>query len=408
MTSMNARTLIETAVHIPVDVSILIRGPHGIGKSSIVKQLTKKYSEMTSLEYNFIDKRLSQQTEGDILGLPSLKGINDDSVTKFNPPDWYVTACREPTILFFDELNRATHEIMQASFQIVLDRELSEMKLHPMTRVFAAINTGASYTVNDLDPALLDRFWTIDLDPDVEDWIAWAKTKKISSLIIGFIEGNKGWLDPPKNANLTEVHPSRRSWERLDESLKHAKVVTDPTNPLFYQLSVGFIGTEVALALVAYAKDTTARITGEDVIERYLSKSTKHNEKSIREKFTKLPLDQQTMLLDYAADYAVEHFPPDPENKGKDGTLLVPWEKKHTENMLAFMDDLIPELKYSFWSKLTERVVENLPLLDIIHKSGMVQRVLELWNAGPGKTPVTPEFAKHRDGDEKAALNESV
>src|SRR5437867_2646181 len=82
----------------------------------------------------------------------------DWNVTRFNPPEWYMQACERPMVLFLDELNRATNEVMQAAFQIVLDRQLNGWKLHPLTRVYAAINMGANYTVNEMDPALLDRF----------------------------------------------------------------------------------------------------------------------------------------------------------------------------------------------------------------------------------------------------------
>ena len=43
---------------------ILLRGRHGIGKSTVVYQLADKY------ELPVIERRASQMTEGDLLGLP--------------------------------------------------------------------------------------------------------------------------------------------------------------------------------------------------------------------------------------------------------------------------------------------------------------------------------------------------
>jgi len=147
---MDFKTFKECARRLPENVSVLVIGDHGIGKSQAVYQLGDDF------KLPIVERRLSQMSEGDMIGLPELK----DGVTRFAPPDWYKTACDTPVILFLDELNRATDEIQQGAFQIVLGRELNGHKLHPETRVYVAVNHGAEYNVNDMDPALLDRFWT--------------------------------------------------------------------------------------------------------------------------------------------------------------------------------------------------------------------------------------------------------
>ena len=78
-------------------------------------------------------------------------------------------------ILFLDEINRASVEVQQCAFQIVLDRELNGMKLHPETRLYSAINEGTHYQVNEMGPALTRRFWVVDLEPTTEDWLEWAE-----------------------------------------------------------------------------------------------------------------------------------------------------------------------------------------------------------------------------------------
>src|SRR5579863_4412898 len=161
---MNFKNLIASCKLLPQDISVLIRGDHGIGKSQVVFALGQHFG------LPVIDRRLSQLDSGDILGLPKL----ENNVTKFMPPDWVMRACTEPVVLFLDEINRAVPEVMQAAFQLVLDRQLSGHKLHEGTRVYAAVNTNARYQTNEMDPALLDRFWAIDLEPTDDDWYAWA------------------------------------------------------------------------------------------------------------------------------------------------------------------------------------------------------------------------------------------
>src|SRR5574343_250038 len=145
---MSVETFVKVAASLPANVSVLLRAKHGVGKSQLVRQLKDIISERTGIKFKaVIDRRLSQLSEGDIIGLPS----TDGNVTRFNPPDWFKTACERPCCLFLDELNRATNEVMQASFQIILDRELNGWKLHPQTRVYSAINLSSSYSVNEVD-----------------------------------------------------------------------------------------------------------------------------------------------------------------------------------------------------------------------------------------------------------------
>src|SRR6266567_850685 len=139
MTTMSVRTFLKVGRSLPANISVLLRAPHGVGKSQVVRQLGRsiaddlqKAGSVKDAELvEHIDRRLSQMSEGDVIGLPS----TDGNVTRFNPPDWFKRACDKPCILFLDELNRATPEVMQAAFQIVLDRELNGWKLHPLTRV---------------------------------------------------------------------------------------------------------------------------------------------------------------------------------------------------------------------------------------------------------------------------------
>ena len=55
---------------------VLLRGRHGIGKSEVVHQIAEK------LGLPVVERRASQMTEGDLVGLPS---ISNDR-TSFNPP----------------------------------------------------------------------------------------------------------------------------------------------------------------------------------------------------------------------------------------------------------------------------------------------------------------------------------
>ena len=136
---------------------VLLRGRHGIGKSQVVYQ----YAEELNLPV--VERRASQMTEGDLLGIPSpeSENINGEQATKFRPFDWLVRACTEPCVLFFDEIDRAILEVRQGIFELTDSRKLAGWHLHPGTHIVAAINGGedsGNYQVGEMDPAELDRW----------------------------------------------------------------------------------------------------------------------------------------------------------------------------------------------------------------------------------------------------------
>ena len=104
---------------------VLLRGRHGIGKSTVVYQ----YADSVGLPV--VERRASQMTEGDLVGLPVIA----DNSTTFNPPDWFKKACDEPVILFLDEVDRATLEVRQGIFELTDSRKLNGHTLHQDTLV---------------------------------------------------------------------------------------------------------------------------------------------------------------------------------------------------------------------------------------------------------------------------------
>ena len=346
MSSMSIKTLLAVAPKLPVETSVLLRGPHGIGKSQVVRQVAKGFN------LEVLDRRLSQMSEGDMIGLPS----TDGEVTRFNPPDWFKRACKTAICLFLDEINRATPEVMQAAFQIVLDRELNGWKLHPQTRVFAAVNNSAAYTVNEMDPALLDRFWTVDLTPTVEDWTTWAKSDGgIHPMVVDFIAANEKWLDTPRDAEPGKVSPSRRSWERLSNALTSAGIADDHADPLFYPMCLGYVGPEATISYHGFAKTYDNQVSGEEVLADYAK---------CKKKVAKLGQEKQNVLIEKVTD-TIKGLKTLTESQGK--------------NLAAFMKDLPGELRVSAWSKLTQGAgVENLEMAKLIHKY-CVETVLEVF-----------------------------
>ena len=235
---------------------VLLRGRHGVGKSQVVYQLA------ANANLPVVERRASQMTEGDLVGLPSIDGNR----TSFNPPDWFKTACEEPVCLFLDEVDRATLEVRQGIFELTDSRKLNGHHLHPDTIVFAAINGGEhgeQYQVNEMDPAELDRWSVWDVEPTVEDWLAWGKDN-VDSLMLDFINQNRAHLEHGGDIEPNKRYPSRRSWKRLNDVLAKAEALE--AGPTMFNLAQSFVGFEAAVALNDFAKNYERVVTVEQLL----------------------------------------------------------------------------------------------------------------------------------------------
>ena len=257
--AVDFKTFIELAPTVSeARFPVLMRGRHGIGKSQVVYQI----AEVVKLPV--VERRASQMTEGDLVGLPVIKG----NTTGWNPPDWFKFACDNPCVLFFDEVDRATVEVRQGLFELTDSRKLNGWKLHKDTLIYAAINGGehgSNYQVSDMDPAELDRYSCWDLEPTVEDWLTWAK-ERVNSVIWDFINQNPKHLEHNDDVEPNKVYPSRRSWDRLNQTLCKANLVEE-ASPALFTLTGAFVGFEAAVAFNDFVKNYDRQVTTDDLLD---------------------------------------------------------------------------------------------------------------------------------------------
>jgi len=244
---------------------VLIRGRHGIGKSCVV------YQTAEGLGLPVVERRASQMTEGDLMGLPSVDGNS----TKWNAPDWFKNACDNAVVLFLDEVDRASMEVRQGIFELTDSRKLNGWHLHPETLIMAAVNGGehgANYSVGEMDPAELDRWTVFDIEPTVEDWLDWAKPN-VHALVWDFINQNRNHLEHTDDPEPNKVYPSRRSWHRLNDCLVKGELAENKqTLDILYHLSTGYVGFEAAVAFKDFAQNYESQVTPEDVLKEGVEK----------------------------------------------------------------------------------------------------------------------------------------
>lgn len=341
---MDIKTFTNVAPNLPADIAVLMRGPTGVGKSQLAKQCADE------IGLPFIDVRGSTMSEGDVGGYPDIEGMKQRGIMTFCMPSWFMRACREPVVLMLDELNRSLLGVQQSFFQLVLDRELGNdadgnpYRLHPETRVFAAINHGAEYDVNDMDPALLRRFWVVDLEPSVADWIDWATGADIDAVTIDFVRQHPEHLRvDPSTVEPGTVCPNPASWHRLDVSLRHMSMapstIAGSRPDGMYALASGFIGMEAAIAFTEFVARYERVISAEDVLEGRVTS----------DQVEALVASEATAVLDKVATHC--------ENNE--------WTDEEATNAAKFAEALGGELLVHFWTVATR--TQNLPNIQKLH-----------------------------------------
>lgn len=188
----NAKTYIEN------DQNVLLIGLHGTGKTETVRALAE---EMGLKVKSYSCSTLDPYT--DLVGVPVPKQTEDgrDYLKQIRPLD-----IDEADIVFFDELNRARPEIQDAVLEIINNKTINGEPLPKLKCCWAAINPpDGDYKVDELDPALMDRFDAyIEFTPRPSvAYMAQYMPKKVAKAL-------KAWYDDHnKNKRKEYISPRR-------------------------------------------------------------------------------------------------------------------------------------------------------------------------------------------------------
>jgi len=320
----NLKSLLEG---LSPEVVVSIRGRHAIGKSEAVAQFAQSIGLPLQM------RRLSQMTEGDLLGMPSMSAKG----TTFLPCEWFLEACERPMVLFLDERNRALDTVKQSIFEICDSRQFYGHKLHPQTRVVIAENVGDAYQVQACDPAEVSRTVTVELCPSLEEWIEYAKGK-CHEATVEFVrtEGEKvlefcganGVSEPNKK------YPDRRSWMKLDSELQRNDYFERPEEIGFSIMAAGFLGPEVGMKFTNFCKNRDKQVSVKDILTSWTKAKNRLSNNGKRE----IPNEKYVELVHKFGDWF---------NKQDNVISAV-----QCEHFKMFMEDCPPEPRMTCFAAL--------------------------------------------------------
>lgn len=225
-------------------IPVMMWGPPGIGKSSIVHQIAK------SANMIMVDVRLAQLEPTDIRGVPmpnretnrahwylpsfwpqraesnttrKVEVANDKTGKTTTKTVEVEAGCGVdgPGIVFLDEIEKAPISVKNASLQLVLDRRIGDYKLPDDWAIVCAGNREEDGAFSaPLGSALENRMIHLAIEPDVDSWASWARENGVHEDIIGYLYFRNEHL-----YKRTEDHafPTPRSWAMGSDLIKAAK-----------------------------------------------------------------------------------------------------------------------------------------------------------------------------------------
>lgn len=199
MTPAALSEYLSSLIRHELPLSVMIWGPPGIGKSSIVAQT----AEASGL--GFIDLRLSQLAPTDLRGLPVAEG----GVSRWFPPEFLPRKGRG--VLFLDELNLAPPTMQGMAQQLVLDRRVGSYVVPDGWFIWAAGNRKEDRAaVFDMPAPLANRFLHLEVEACWESFKEHALSAGVHEHIVAFLAFRPELLH--RMDAQRPAWPSPRSW----------------------------------------------------------------------------------------------------------------------------------------------------------------------------------------------------
>jgi MoxR-like ATPase len=173
-------------------------------------------------------------------------------------------------LLFIDEINRSSIEVLQELMNLILNRSINGFELDPRIKIVGAANPSsrwnefkdADYQVIDPDPAQEDRLCWLFVESDVQSWMDWAAdfnedtgVSNIHEDIIEFIATYPDMLHIPLYKSSDDIVPSPRSYERVSKNYINFMNDKSIGKGAFEALVYGDLGPTTGLALIRHLND---------------------------------------------------------------------------------------------------------------------------------------------------------
>lgn len=313
MNNLTERERLYFQIMWPKSGVLYITSKPGIAKSAISRSIAEK------MGFRYMDIRLSMVDETDVGLYPSVSDTAGVKCLDFVVPRWAIEANKQPTIIHFEELNRASLPVRNAALQILLERQIgTEFRFNDTVLMMSSGNLGDEdgTDVEEFDNALNNRLIHFSHTLGADEWIDNFAKERVHSTVVSYIRAypEKLYQNPTEN---TKAYATPRSWTFLSDFIcrNFGKDASPKVFlPVLRNIAHSFIGNG-AQRFLQYCEEMI-NITIQDIIDRYdavVKELDKYNRdknseliQSLKEydikKFTEKQLDNVTKFLKRVGD----------------------------------------------------------------------------------------------------------
>jgi hypothetical protein len=300
-------------------VALDIIGDSGIGKTSVVKQISQE------LKLGFVKLNLAQIEElGDLVGFPIrqfevckrdedsevCQWIDEHAVEEYQrlgytftgqnrmsycPPEWIANKS-EGGILFLDDYNRADPRFMQATMELIDRQEYISWKLPSNWHIFLSRNPdNGDYNTTALDNAQETRFISVNLLFDLDVWASWAEAYGIDGRCINFLLMHPELVTTDVNArSITNFFNAISSFESFEDNL-----------PTIQLIGEGSVGEEFASMFTLFINNRLDKLISPKAILFEEEKSVIHRLRTAIGEGSKYRADIASALASRITNYSL-------------------------------------------------------------------------------------------------------
>lgn len=263
---------------------LFITAEPGVAKSAIMKKIASK------LGMKYFDIRLSMIDEIDVGLFPYRNDMEIDyndgsketvrkviSVMSYAIPEWAVRANQEPTIIHFEELNRAPLAVRNAALQILLERAIgTSFKFNENVFMVSSGNLGDAdgTDVEEFDRALNNRLIHVSHTLTLPEWISDFADEHVHPVVVSFLKNNEEHFlhsFDERRSKESAAYATPRSWTFLSDYIISnygmESSIRDWVGDM-RELSSSYVGVGASQRFIRFL-DESLRFGVQDILDRY-------------------------------------------------------------------------------------------------------------------------------------------
>ena len=199
-----AENLIAT---VGTEVTVHLQGQPGIGKSSLLGTLSKRFPDHVPVYIDCADLDL-----GD-LAMPAMN--HELKTTAFYPNERFAVHKGKPVIVMLDEITKASEPVKNMLLPVMLERRLGAVEFHPDSIVYSTGNLTTDAVGDHMKAHAKNRItMCVVRNPDEEEWVEWGVENNLAPEILAWVNQFPhclaSYTDKSQEENMYIYKPSKQ------------------------------------------------------------------------------------------------------------------------------------------------------------------------------------------------------